>query len=362
MTDSRVCSSPSGAPSLGDRLRQWRRNNRKRFNRLLARMLGTSQPKRMPLAADTRRILVVRLNKRLGNILFLTPMLRSLSASLPEARIDLVIQSPAQIPLLQSLPGVGQVYIQKNGLFSLFGLLRRIRRERYDLAIDPTGNSASNRLGMALSGARQRLGFANKDQWLPLTHAAGRSQSRHQALQAVELLTGAIAEPDIECFDTLAVFPDNDARDAADQVWQRTVSQQATPGGPVIGFFARATGRKQLPRHWWQAWIIAMRAAAPEATLVEILPGDDAQPVSVELPHVAIKPLTELAAFMARCDQFVAADSGPMHLAAAAGVPTVGLFQATSPRDYAPLGQSCLSLEGKRVTPELTARTLAARI
>ena len=359
MTDSRISSHP--AQRWGERMRQWRRNNRRRFNRTLARLFGTSRAKRMPLAADTRRILVVRLNKRLGNILFLTPMLRSLSASLPEARIDLVIQSPAQVALLQSLPGVGQVYIQRNSLFGLLGLLRTIRRQRYDLAIDPTGNSASNRMSMALSGARQRLGFANKDQWLPLTHAAGRTQSRHQALQAVELLNDAIAEPEIECFDTLAVFPDNRARQAADRIWQTILAGQADEA-PVIGFFARATGRKQLPRHWWQAWIIAMRAAAPGAVLVEILPGDDARPISAELPHVAIKALTELAAFMARCDQFVAADSGPMHLAAAAGVPTVGLFQATSPRDYAPLGQSCISLEGKRLTPELTARTLAARL
>lgn len=346
---------------MGGRLRQWRRNNRKRFNRLLARLFGTPGTRCRPLAEDTRRILVIRLNKRLGNILFLTPMLRSLAATLPEARIDVVIQSRAQVPLLQSLPGVGRVWVQENRLFALLGLLRSIRRERYDLAIDPTGNSASNRIAMMLSGARQRMGFANKDQWLPLTHAAGRPHSRHQALQAVELLAGSMAEPAVERFDTLAVFPDAEAAQAADRRWQSVLGARATRG-PVVAFFSRATGRKALPRHWWQAWILAVRETAPSAVLIEILPGDGATPVSAELPHVAIASLTELAAFMGRCDQFVAADSGPMHLAAASGVPVIGLFRATSPRDYAPLGQACVSLEGKRLTPELTARTLAARL
>ncbi|RJS92859.1 glycosyltransferase family 9 protein [Salinisphaera sp. Q1T1-3] len=331
------------------------------MNQLLARLLGTPGARRRPLAADTRRILVVRLNKRLGNVLFLTPMLRSLAASLPEARIDIVIQSPAQVDLLQSLPGVGRVWVQKNRVFGLFGLLRAIRRERYDLAIDPTGNSASNRIGMALSGARQRLGFANADQWLPLTHAAGRSISRHQALQAVELLTGGISDPPIERFDTLAVFPEACDRQAAETLWHDTLGVMA-PRTPVIGFFSRATGDKQLARPWWEAFLAAVSQAGPNAVLVEILPGPDADPIDPARPHVAIASLTQLAAFMARCDQFVAADSGPMHLAAAAGVPVVGLFQATAPSHYAPLGQACISLEGERLTPSHTARVVVDRL
>lgn len=357
-----VDAAPQAA-TFGERRRRWRRRNRKRLNRLLTRLLGTPEARQRPLAEHTDRILVIRLNKRLGNILFLTPMLRSLAATLPEARIDVLIQNPAQAALVSSLPGVNRVWIQDNQPASVFRLLRDIRRERYDLAIDPTGSSTSNRIAMVLSGARQRLGFANVDQWLALSHASGRPASRHQAIQAVELLSSAISEPAIQRFDTLAVFPDAKARAAADKRWQATLTASAIEGtAPIVGFFSRATGRKALPKHWWQTWVIAMRQAVPQAVLVEILPGPNATPISPELPHVAIASLPELAAFMARCDQFVAADSGPMHLAAASGVPVVGLFRATSPRDYTPLGRDCISLEGERLTPELTARTLAERL
>lgn len=347
--------------SWGQSIKTWRRNNRRRFNRLLARLIGRTQPAKAPLADDTRRVLVVRLNKRLGNILFLTPMLRSLAATLPTAQIDVVIQDRAQVKLLESLPGIGRVWIQETSVTGIVRLLRAIRKEKYDLAIDPSGNSASNRLAMALSGARQRMGFASQDQWLPLTHACGRTQSRHQALKSVELLTGAIGGQPVDTFDTLAVFPDEPARQAAEQHWLKALNQR-DGDRPVVGFFARATGRKQLPRHWWQVWATAMQEQAPGVMLLEILPGPDATPISDGIATVAIKPLDELSALLAKLDVFVAADSGPMHLAAASGIPVVGLFKATSPEAYAPLGQECISLEGEALTGERVAKATVARL
>lgn len=345
----------------GETLKAWRRNNRHRANQLLARLIGHTRPRRAPLGDDTRRILVVRLNKRLGNILFLTPMLRSLAATLPAARIDVVIQNRDQIKLLESLPGIGQVWIQDTTVMGIFRLLRNIRREKYDLAIDPSGNSASNRLAMALAGARQRMGFAAKDQWLPLTHASAAASSHHQAIKSVQLLTGAIADRSVEIFDTLAVFPDENARHAAERHWQRAL-QGRDSDRPVVGFFARATGRKQLPRHWWQAWAAAMQQHAPDVMLLEILPGPDAARISDSIATVSIKPLDELSALLARLDVFVAADSGPMHLAAASGIPVVGLFRATSPQAYAPLGQECISLEGDALTDAQVAQAVVARL
>jgi ADP-heptose:LPS heptosyltransferase len=50
-------------------------------------------------------------------------------------------------------------------------------------------------------------------------------------------------------------------------------------------------------------------------------------------------PLRDLAAILERCGLFVGNDSGPMHVAAALGVPTVGLFGPGSPRRTAPRGR-----------------------
>ena len=48
--------------------------------------------------------------------------------------------------------------------------------------------------------------------------------------------------------------------------------------------------------------------------------------------------LPEAVACIRRCALFVGNDSGLMHLAAAAGAPTLALFGPTLAREYAPLG------------------------
>jgi len=50
--------------------------------------------------------------------------------------------------------------------------------------------------------------------------------------------------------------------------------------------------------------------------------------------------LPEAAACLARAALFVGNDSGLMHLAAAAGAPTLGLFGPTPAEEYGPAGRS----------------------
>jgi ADP-heptose:LPS heptosyltransferase len=54
--------------------------------------------------------------------------------------------------------------------------------------------------------------------------------------------------------------------------------------------------------------------------------------------------LGELVALLSRADLVVSNDSGPMHLAAALGVPTLGLFGPETPRRYGPIGARTAAL------------------
>ena len=68
-----------------------------------------------------------------------------------------------------------------------------------------------------------------------------------------------------------------------------------------------------------------------------------AAPVLAALPGaidlVGQLSLPEAAACLARCTLFIGNDSGLMHLAAAAGAPTLGLFGPTPASEYAPTGR-----------------------
>lgn len=309
---------------------------------------------RRALNGPTHRILVIRLNKRLGNILFLTPMLRALHGGFPQARIDVLIRDGRQAPLLENMPGINSVYVQPATAKQFPALARTLRRRHYDLAIDPSGNSTGNRVAMVLTGARQRLGFAGADQWLRLTHAAARDGSPHQAVQGVELLVGGIEGVDFDTRGDLTVAPGETAEQQAAQYWQAALG--CADSGPVIGFFTNATGGKRLDDDWWQRWVAVIKQAQPQARLLQVLPpGMDDQALMSDMATACIRDLAVLAALLARLNVFVAADSGPMHLGAAAGTPVVGLFKATSVAAYAPMGRGCVALDGAALEPEKAA-------
>lgn len=324
-------------------MRRVRRGVRRDLSRWLARRRGTYKPIRAPLPAP-RRILVCRINARLGNILFLTPLLRSLAASYPDAEIDVLLRVPAHAGLLAGMPGVRRIHVLPNRLLRLPGFLRSLRRRHYDLAIDPNIHSSGNRIALALCAARYRLGFAGPDQWLRLTHAAARpAAERHQARQALDLLTEAIDGPPPKIHRDLGVYPGTEARLRAERLLREALGPawRKRPR-PLMGFFVEASGPKRLPAAWWRRWHAALERDAFLTPVQVLAPGE--APLIPAAAALGTADLDVLAAAMARMDLFVAADSGPMHLAAAAGVPVIGLFTATEPADYAPLGRDCLAL------------------
>ena len=97
---------------------------------------------------------------------------------------------------------------------------------------------------------------------------------------------------------------------------------------------------------------LALRLTAPDGAFpgagIAILggPGDQersmATPVLTALPQaldlVGKLELPEVAAVLARAAMFIGNDSGLMHLAAAAGAPTIGLFGPTPSDEYGPAG------------------------
>ena len=60
------------------------------------------------------------------------------------------------------------------------------------------------------------------------------------------------------------------------------------------------------------------------------------------LPICAGVSLPEVAACLARAGLYIGNNSGLMHLAAATGTPTLGLFGPTSAEEYAPAGRCTL--------------------
>lgn len=115
----------------------------------------------------------------------------------------------------------------------------------------------------------------------------------------------------------------------------RVPSLQAAPAaiaGPppaVISPFAGST-LKEAPPALWRA-VIGRLTASGLRTLVLEAPGRTVDPGLAAMPGVTVvrRPLPELVPILAAAAVFIGPDSGMLHVAAATGVPHVGLFGAT---------------------------------
>ncbi len=122
------------------------------------------------------------------------------------------------------------------------------------------------------------------------------------------------------------------------------------PPGPLIGLGPTANwSGKVWPPTRFAALFQAVRDQALPGARAVVLAGPGAAEAAMAAPLLAALPdavdltgrltLPEASACLARCALFIGNDSGLMHLAAAAGTPTLGLFGPTPASEYAPAGQ-----------------------
>lgn len=351
-----------------DPSRQLRRRLRAPLGRVLARALGRRDGRNVRLdPAAIREVVVVRPNGRMGNTLFLTPLLAALHELLPHAAVDVLVNYVDAVDVLRGLPGLRDVIVipqpRWRNLGRLHATLRRYRSRRYDLVIDPQARSTGGRIAAALARSRWRLGFAGEDQWLRLDFAARLpADVRHEALRPLALLEQAFGLAVESGRPRLVVgsSPTEMAAGAERFVARiRTGKRQPEDTWTTVGFFASARGDKDLGPQWWRDFWRAYLALRPRTVPIEVLPTAGQPPVDPEFATVHCASPRELAATIAHADWFFSADTGPMHLASAAGVPTIAFFERTSPAAYGPIKPEDASLRIRGMTPQDVAAACA---
>ena len=117
-----------------------------------------------------------------------------------------------------------------------------------------------------------------------------------------------------------------------------------------VGPSANWVGKTWPPENFIKVveWMTSPDGPMPNARVaVFAAPGEEAQalpvlnaiPLDRRIDGIAKGNPGEVAAALSRCDFFIGNDSGLMHAAAAADVPTFGLFGPSYPHLYAPWGE-----------------------
>jgi heptosyltransferase-1 len=295
------------------------------------------------------RYLVVRLTA-LGDILHTLPAVAALRAAHRNARIDWVVERK-WAPVLEGSPAISEVIpFDRGSVFGALACVRRLRQANYTCAIDFQGLYKSSVLAM-LSAAPRRIGFERG--W---AREAGAGvlytervtpTGRHVAELNYSLAERAGAVRPSRPEYPLRV-PAGGAASVRARLAERGIGDYIVvgPGGswrakcwPAerYGEFCREFERRS-----------GLRAVVIHGPGEESLAEETCRAASPATPVVIATMIEELMGLLAHARCVVAADSGPLHLAAALGAPVVGLYGPTDPARNGPFAPGAVIVSEAR--------------
>jgi heptosyltransferase-3 len=286
-----------------------------------------------------QKILLVRGNFRMGDSVLASPAILLFRKNFPHARIDFV-GSPISRTLFENLPIDRHYEITRrfpDASWSYFSLLKQIRSERYDLAVDVSGSQSSmGAFIVGFSGARLRAGLRGKrDRWLNIRVAKPAERKKYRTLPAFVAALGLQSE---ETHPSIALTPEERAEGK-----RRMENALAQGAGPIVAVFVggRVSRRKRLPAEFFIELAAALRRSVAK---VAVFLGPEEKSLldffkrrlGQDVPVLFEPSVRTFAAMVAGCDLFVTADSGPMHLACAVKTRTVAIFQKADHEHWGP--------------------------
>lgn len=340
------------------------------------------------VATSTQRVLVIR-HRFIGDTLLTVPFLRALRKRLPQAHITLMASKNSG-ELLQNCPYIDElVFLEKKSkasalqtkplvLQGFWQALSFLKAQRFDTAF-VLKRSLSSAVLVALAGIPQRIGFNTEGRGFLLTHRfvyppylpphlAG--QEKHEAETFLTLLQALPQSQEAEETLTealkLETWPSEQDKQNAENLWQEEGSRYAENTLHIGLHPVSSNPMKDWPLERFAQLMQALHARSQSAekpfpivfhgfgspadvALYQCLQ-DLISNAAENLPKLTVwagkADLTTSQALMPRLHLMLGVDSGTLHMAAAAGVPTLTLFGPTSPQRWQPLsaGSSVLQL------------------
>jgi lipopolysaccharide heptosyltransferase II len=295
----------------------------------------------------------------IGDVLFTTPVIRSIKESLPASRIGYWCNERVG-DILEDNPCIDQVFALSRGdlkrifgqsailgLRRLWGLFSSIKKEHFDISLD---FSLEHRYSLIskLSGIRKRVGFNYKKRGRFLTDSLDIAgyQDKHVVEYYLGLLDFIGIKP---ASPRLELFIAQEAKHKVDALFN---DLGINSKGPVIGIAPGAGaswGKDAGYKHWpaekfaqvadrisrdFGARVLLLGDGKERQLAERIIRASSSQPQPLDLAgKISLK---ELAAVIERLSLLIANDGGLLHMAVALGVKTVSVFGPVDERVYGP--------------------------
>jgi ADP-heptose:LPS heptosyltransferase len=288
----------------------------------------------------------------LGDVVHALPVLSALRDRWPRARFAWVVNRGLR-GLVEGHPALdevipfdrGRVGLGPGGLARFGWFAAGLRRQRFELVVDLQGLFRSGLMAGA-TGARWRVGMAEAREGATLfyTHCIATGGTSVHAVDRLMHVASAFGA-DVEGTRFVVPMSDDDRR------WASEALSAVPLPRLVLNVGARWLTKRWPPSSFAE---VARRAAAERGAGLVAVGAPEDRPLVHELIR-ALDPLhclnlcgattlPRLAAIASASDCFLSNDTGPLHLAAAAGARVVGVYTCTDPARTGPYGPSALAV------------------
>ncbi|HLJ40197.1 MAG TPA: lipopolysaccharide heptosyltransferase II [Candidatus Acidoferrales bacterium] len=292
--------------------------------------------------------LLIRATNWVGDAVMCIPALEAIRAHWPEADIS-ILARPWVADLYRGQPFANQIIpldASARSPFAMENIARELRREHFDSAL-----LLQNAFSAAWLARRaripERIGYARDARRFLLTRAvrvprAGEIPT-HESYYYLELLRRIGWLDKLPAVSEIRLQLAPDASEAAESRLQKAGVHSASLRIALAPGAAYGAAKCWLPERFaavadslvdeFKADVILFGTSSEVEVSRQIAARMRHQPMSL----VGRTPIEELPALFSRCHLFIGNDSGAMHVAAAVGVPVVGVFGSTDPHGTAPV-------------------------
>ena len=312
------------------------------------------------------RILVVRQQNQMGDMVCATPIFRALRENFPGAEIGLVT-SPVNVDVVRHNPHLDRIFIFEQRMwrnpFRLVAFLRRIRNFRPELAFV----LASVSFSVTSAG----IGLASGAKWVVGAESGPFGLDLSRFVFSLELpsgpeVTGHAIEHGLAPLRAVGIAPSDPGTVVQPSPGERAAAERIRLDlGLEPGYWAIHPGAGKKQNLWPASGFASVaRRALGQGARVLLLHGPADQEALAELERLLADqigrgvltappcPVGVGAALLDGADRFLCNDTGVMHIAGALGVPTVALFGPTDPGHWKPPVDSVTAVRSPARTPD----------
>src|SRR5262245_31790797 len=328
------------------------------------------------MASERKHVesIMVRGANWIGDAVMTLPALERLRSSFPQSHIAL-LATPLTTGLFERSPFVDEVIEyrrREDGTRAFVEAVRLMRARRFDLAA-LFQNAFEAALLAWLGGARRRIGFASQGRGRLLTHKLHRGprhNGRHQVHDYLDIVTecervcpvrnleSRISNLEPQISNPLPSLTASPAQRQTAEALLRRAAVDST-SRPLIALNAGATNSRA--KRWPEDRFAALADRLIEALGSRVVfigaasERDGADRVIRQMKRRGAVNLagetgmTELIGALDACDLIISNDTGPAHIAAALGRPTLTIFGPTNEFETAPRGARAESIRAEGV-------------